>query len=85
MTTKEIEARVRTVLADVFGLDPEQIDEDSSRDTIEQWDSVHHLTLVLALEEEFEIQLDEEETLAVVTFPLITAVVTERLGSLEST
>ena len=84
MSSKEIETRVRAILADVFDLEPDQIDADTSTDTVENWDSLHQLMLVLALEEEFDIQLDDEETVAVVTFPLITAVVCDHLGILES-
>ena len=84
MNVDEAEARVRAVLADVFGIEPDQIDASTSTDTIENWDSLHHLTLVLALEEEFDIQLDDEETVAIVTLPLITAVVRDHLGILES-
>lgn len=84
MSADEIATRVRTILADVFGLEPDQVDAETSTDTVEEWDSLHHLTLVLALEEEFDIQFDDEETVAIVTFPLITAVVGEHLGILES-
>jgi acyl carrier protein len=38
-----------------------EINEDSSADSIEQWDSLRHLNLVLALEEEFGISIPDEE------------------------
>ncbi|HLW16905.1 MAG TPA: acyl carrier protein [Actinomycetota bacterium] len=79
--TDDVEQRVRSVLADVFGLDPASIDPDTSTDTVEGWDSLHHLTVVLSLEEEFDIQFDDEETLSLVNFPLIALIVREHLGS----
>ena len=69
----EIEERARQVLAEVLGLDPLEVTAETSPDTVKAWDSLQHLTLVLSLEEEFEIQFDEDETLAVVSFPLIVA------------
>lgn len=84
MSTDEIETRASAILAEVFGLDPGQIGPDTSMDTVENWDSLGHLTLVLALEEEFDIQLDDEETVAIVTFPLIIALARNRLGILEA-
>jgi acyl carrier protein len=78
--TDDVEQRVRVVLADVFGLDPESIGTDTSTDTVEGWDSLHHLTVVLSLEEEFDIQFDDEETLSLVNFPLIALIVRERLA-----
>jgi acyl carrier protein len=79
----DIEERVRGVIADVFGLDATSIDEGTSTDTVEAWDSLQHLTVVLALEEEFGIQLTDEETVTAVNFPLITMIVREKLGITE--
>lgn len=75
-----VEGRVRTVLAEVFELEPEEVGPHTSTDTVEKWDSLQHLTLVLALEEEFAIQFDDEETVALLTYPLITAIVRERVN-----
>ena len=52
---------VTRVLADVFGVDPRQIRPDSSPDTIEGWDSVQHLNLIIALEQEFGVRFAPEE------------------------
>ena len=80
MSDNDVEARVRSVLAEVFGLKSEDVGPNTSTDTVEGWDSLHHLTVVLSLEEEFEIQFDDQETLSLVNFPLIIAVVREHLG-----
>jgi acyl carrier protein len=84
MTSGDVDARVRSVLADVFGLEPDAVGPETSTDTIDAWDSLQHLAVVLSLEEEFEIHFDDEETLAVVSFPLITAIVREHLGMSEA-
>ena len=76
-TTEDIESRVRTILAELFELDPATIGPDTSTDTVEQWDSLQHLTVVLSVEEEFGIHLDDEQTVAMVTFPLIVEIVRE--------
>jgi len=78
--TDEVDQRVRGVLADVFGLDPSSIGPDTSTDTVEGWDSLHHLTVVLSLEEEFDIQFNDEETMSLVNFPLIVVIVREHLA-----
>lgn len=56
-----IETRVRQVAADVFNLPLEQVTAQSSPQTIETWESLQHLNLVLALEQEFAISIDPEE------------------------
>ena len=53
--------RVRTIAADVLQLPASQISEQSSSQNISTWDSVHHLNLVLALEQEFNLQFEPEE------------------------
>ena len=77
----DVAARVRTILADVFGLDPAEVGDDTSTDSVEAWDSLQHLTVVLALEEEFELTFDDEETVALVSYPLIMATLSERLAA----
>jgi acyl carrier protein len=52
---------VARVLADVLGVDARQIRPDSSPDTIETWDSVQHLNLVIALEQAFGVRFAPEE------------------------
>ena len=84
MRADHIEERVRAILAEVFGLEAEQIGSETSAETVEAWDSLQHLTVVLSLEEEFDIQLDDEETVAAVSFPVITDLVREHLKVLEA-
>jgi acyl carrier protein len=59
--TEPLLDRVRRVAADVLETSADKITLDSSPETIETWDSVHHLNLVLALEQEFDLQFEPEE------------------------
>jgi acyl carrier protein len=84
MSADTIEERVRSVIADVFGLGPGEVGAETSIETVEAWDSLQHLTVVLALEEEFDIRLDDEETIAAVSLAVITEIVREHLKVLEA-
>ena len=53
--------QVRTVASDIFGVPAEKIAAESSPQTIENWDSMQHLNLVLAIEGKFGVQLDPED------------------------
>lgn len=53
--------QVRSIASDVFGVPPDQIHADSSPENVDAWDSIQHLTFILALEETFHIQLSPEE------------------------
>lgn len=80
----DVEAKVRAVLGDVLGLDPSAVGPDTSPDTVEAWDSLQHLNLVLAIEEEFDFQVSDAEMTEMVSFPLITAIINEKLGTAEA-
>jgi len=53
--------QIRTMASDLFGVPADRISASSSPETLENWDSVQHLNLVLALEEKFGLQLSPEE------------------------
>jgi acyl carrier protein len=76
---KEVEKRIQSVMATVFDVDPTEIDENSSQDSIESWDSLKHLDLVVALEGEFDITIPLEEVGNMLTFKLISIIVQEQL------
>jgi acyl carrier protein len=54
-------SRVQGILADLFSIPVAQILPETSSDTIKSWDSLQHLNLVLALEQEFGLQFAPEE------------------------
>ena len=60
MTASTFE-QVRNIASDIFGITAEKITTESSPETIENWDSMQHLNLVLAIEEKFGVQLDPED------------------------
>jgi acyl carrier protein len=60
LTTSTFE-QVRNIASDIFGVAADKITAESSPETIENWDSMRHLNLVLAIEEKFGVQLDPED------------------------
>ena len=63
----------------VFGVPSEEINSDSSMDTIESWDSLKHMNLVIALEEEFEITIPDDEAANITSYALIRVVIDDIL------
>ena len=76
-----MEDRVKNVMASVFEVDSKSINEITSSDSIDSWDSLKHINLVVALEEEFDITFDDEEILELVTYKLILHMVGEKISS----
>jgi acyl carrier protein len=73
------EDKLKQVVADVLEVDPAAIGPDFSMDTVEQWDSLRHMTLVLSIEDEFGISIPDEEAANITSWPLIRLVVGEQL------
>ena len=53
--------RVQQVIADLLGTDAEHVPAAAKLADLESWDSLNHLRVVLALEEEFQIHFSAEE------------------------
>ena len=66
-----MEGRARTVVANVLGVGEETITDQTSSSDFEQWDSIRHLSLVLSLEEEFQVEFDEAQIGTLTSIPII--------------
>lgn len=69
MTSETID-RVRQAVSDVFGVPVAEVTAESSPQTVEAWDSMGHLNLVLALEQSFGVQFSPEEIAGMVSVRL---------------
>ncbi|MCC7495990.1 MAG: acyl carrier protein [Bryobacterales bacterium] len=75
--------QIRSIIADLFGIPLEQVLAETSPDTVDQWDSIQHLNLVLALEHAFNLQFTPEEMEQMLSVELIAALVEEKCVALE--
>ena len=66
-----IEVRIKQVMSDVFNIDINSINDTSSPDNIENWDSLKHMNLIIALEEEFGVIFDDQEIVDSMNYALI--------------
>ena len=78
-----MEGRARTVLANVLGVGEEAITDQTSSADIEQWDSIRHLSLVLSLEEEFQIEFPEEQIGKLTSFSTIVRALSAIAGGVQ--
>lgn len=70
-----IDEKIKSIMAKVFGLSSGEISAESSNETIERWDSLGHMNLCLALEEEFGIELDGDSVASMSTYSDVVKVV----------
>ena len=58
MTREEVYERLNEVFRDVFDDDEITVDDETTAADVEGWDSLMHITLIDAVEEEFDISFD---------------------------
>jgi len=69
--------KLKQIMSTVFDVPLETITDDASSDNIENWDSLRHLNLILALEEEFGVTIPDEEVGNMVNYKLIELVIND--------
>jgi acyl carrier protein len=68
---------VDEVVAGVFGVDRGSIDESSSPESVEGWDSMGHLNLVTTLEQSFNVSIDISDVIEMVSVRRIREILLE--------
>ena len=56
-----VNERFFAVLSSILNVGRESLGPQSSRDSLEEWDSVKHMYVMLALEEEFSVEFSDDE------------------------
>jgi acyl carrier protein len=72
---------IKRVMSQVLQIAPETIDADSSPESIDRWDSLKHMQLIMALEDELGIQFPDELIPDLTTFRAIEKVVEELINA----
>ncbi len=67
----KVEDRIKNVMSAVFEIPVDQITENSSPDSIESWDSLRHMNMVVAFEEEFGVEFTDDEIVEMMNYLLI--------------
>lgn len=71
------EDHLKKVMGAVLSVPAASITPESSKDNVENWDSLKHMNLILALEEEFKVMIPDEEAANLTSYPLIKLVIQE--------
>jgi acyl carrier protein len=66
-----MEQKLKQIMANIFETEEDEITDESSMDSIEKWDSLKHINLIIAIEEQFGISIDEEEMIEMTCFAKI--------------
>ena len=69
--------KLKEVLARVFDVEVAEISETASNDTVERWDSLRHMNLIIAIEEEFGVEFSGDQVADSINYKLIRIVLQE--------
>ena len=72
--------RLRNLVARMMQVEVIMIDDRASSMTIDSWDSLNHMKLIFALEEEFKVLFSEEQIVAMTSYPKIVSILEELLS-----
>jgi acyl carrier protein len=72
------------IMVDLFNLPPGAITIDSSMETVEPWDSLQHINVVMDIEQHFGITLSTEEVVKLNSVRSIVEIIQAKLTCQES-
>ena len=61
MTREEVFNKVENIFKDIFDDSILSIEDSTNSDDIEEWDSLSHINLIVAIEKEFKVQFNLDE------------------------
>ena len=64
----EIIEKYNNAFVQVFGAKLENLNDDSGKETVDEWDSVHQLSLIAEFEEAFDIMFDPEDIMDMTSY-----------------
>ena len=63
--------KLKIIFAEILEVDVSKITDDASPENIDTWDSLKQMGLIVAIEEEFKIQFDEDDIFELNSYSMI--------------
>jgi len=73
-----VNAKLVEIVAELFDLEPAAVDDALTPEDVELWDSMNHLRLVSAVEQEFQIKLSMQEIESIHSLGALRALIEQR-------
>ena len=75
------EEKLKEVVGAILEIAPEGIGPNTSNDTVEGWDSLTQMRLVIALEEAFDVTISDEKSVTMTSYEIVKRVIENQVGS----
>ena len=66
-----VEQKIKAIMANVFKIDINEINEETSADNIDQWTSLEHVDLLVNLQKEFDIEFTDSQLVEMLSYKSI--------------
>jgi acyl carrier protein len=66
-----VEIRIKAIMAKVFKMDINEINEETSADNIDQWTSLEHVDFLVKLQQEFEIEFTDSQIVEMLSYKTV--------------
>ena len=76
----DVQEKVIQVLVNILQVSPDKISIKTTSDDVEQWDSLNHINMIQALEQEFGIRYDLEQVVSMLSVREIIEATKGKLG-----
>lgn len=73
--------QVRGIVAHIMGVPAIAISDDTSARSLQSWDSLRHMKLILAVEEKFDVRLTDEQIVSITDVRSIVSLVGRNRGA----
>jgi acyl carrier protein len=70
--------KIKAIMSQVFDVPVEDIGSDASIESIDNWDSVNHMSMIMALEQSYEVLFETEEIIEMVSYRQIVHVLKQK-------
>jgi len=77
----DVKNRVYSIMAVIFDINVDEIPDNAAPGVIDKWDSLKHMSLILALEEEFELRFTDKDMSELLNFELIVSIISEKINN----
>jgi len=80
MNNKKLDTEITKLLSNTFFIASDKINQNTSMQDIDNWDSLKHMTLVISLEEHFKIKFNGEEIITIDNFKAIKKLIQKKIN-----
>ena len=67
--------KLTELVSELFDIDPSVVSDELTPEDVDQWDSLNHLRLVTAVEQEFEIKLSTSDIESITSLAVLRALI----------